>query len=208
MKPIKNEMTAKKAARQSDIILASLELLQENGLEGITLRKLAARLDMQAPTLYWYFKDKRALTDFMADKILQDKFDDLIIVEDREEWQEWLKATMLKLRQAMLHYRDGGRVVTGAHLGPGRTLAKIIAYSLESLQKCGLTADDSQNITMTALHFTFGRVIEEQESPSKSEMKEFQDETVFVEYPYLNQLIHNGLSTEEEFRNSLKLIIK
>src|ERR1700761_7778082 len=46
---------------QQRIIDAALTLLQQDGLNNLSLRKLAAQLDMQAPALYWHFKNKDVL---------------------------------------------------------------------------------------------------------------------------------------------------
>lgn len=44
----------------------ALKLLNEVGLDGLTLRAIAKELDVKAPALYWHFKDKQALLDEMA----------------------------------------------------------------------------------------------------------------------------------------------
>jgi len=208
MESKRKDKTVKSNARQDEIVAAALRLLEETGLEGITLRKLAEHLHMQAPSLYWYFKDKRTLIDFMAEKILQKEFSDFGKISDDEDWKVWLTTTMLRLRRAMLSYRDGASVVAGAHLGPAKTLAQIIAYSCESLYKSGLSIEDAQTVVMTALHFTFGRVIEEQESPTEREAKKFLHESIFEKYPYLNQRSSEGMNIDKEFRRSLELIIR
>jgi AcrR family transcriptional regulator len=42
------------------IILAhAFAILNDMGLEGLTLRRLAARLGVQAPAIYWHFKNKQ-----------------------------------------------------------------------------------------------------------------------------------------------------
>jgi TetR/AcrR family transcriptional regulator, tetracycline repressor protein len=45
---------------------AALKLLNEVGLERLTLRHLGRELKVQAPTIYWHFKSKEALIDEMA----------------------------------------------------------------------------------------------------------------------------------------------
>ncbi len=52
------------------IVRAGLALLNEIGLEQLTLRRLAVELSIQAPTLYWHFKSKEELIDAMATLIL------------------------------------------------------------------------------------------------------------------------------------------
>ena len=55
---------------REQIVAVALELLDEAGLDGLTLRQLAARLGIRAPTLYWHVRDKRELLDLLAAVIL------------------------------------------------------------------------------------------------------------------------------------------
>ncbi len=48
------------------LITAALELLVENGVEGISLRKVAQKTAVSATALYTHFKDKRELLAVMA----------------------------------------------------------------------------------------------------------------------------------------------
>ena len=49
------------------VIRTALELLNDVGMEGLTTRRLAERLGVQQPALYWHFKNKRALLDALAE---------------------------------------------------------------------------------------------------------------------------------------------
>src|ERR1700755_2811951 len=53
------------------IVAVALELLDEAGLDGLTLRRLAERLGIRAPTLYWHVRNKRELLDLLAGAILE-----------------------------------------------------------------------------------------------------------------------------------------
>jgi AcrR family transcriptional regulator len=48
------------------IAQAGLRLLDATGIEGITMRALAAELGVQAPTLYWHVKSKQDIFRAMA----------------------------------------------------------------------------------------------------------------------------------------------
>ena len=48
---------------RESVIDAALELLNETGIDGLTTRKLAQKLGIEQPTLYWHVKNKRALLD-------------------------------------------------------------------------------------------------------------------------------------------------
>jgi AcrR family transcriptional regulator len=60
------------------IVAEAVALLDANGLDGVTLRKLAQRLGVQAPTLYWHIPNKAALVTAIAEAILEQQFPDLV----------------------------------------------------------------------------------------------------------------------------------
>src|SRR3954453_5093739 len=57
---------------RNDVVRAAIEVLDDEGLAGLTLRGVAARLGVSAPTLYWHVRDKRHLLDLVADQVLAD----------------------------------------------------------------------------------------------------------------------------------------
>ena len=98
------------------IIEEAVALLDERGLDGVTMRNLAVRLDVQAPTLYWHVRNKAALIDELADAILIAQLADLRPPSEEETWRGWLVDVALRLRQALLVHPDGARVVAAAHM--------------------------------------------------------------------------------------------
>ena len=48
------------------IVAEAVALLDAEGLDGVTTRKLAARLGVQSPTLYWHLPNKAALVTALA----------------------------------------------------------------------------------------------------------------------------------------------
>ncbi|MDO7499044.1 TetR family transcriptional regulator, partial [Escherichia coli] len=40
------------------VLRTALDMLNEEGIDSITTRKLAQRLGIKSPTLYWHFKNK------------------------------------------------------------------------------------------------------------------------------------------------------
>ena len=52
------------------IIAAAFSLLEKSPtLEQLSMRKVAKQLGVQAPAIYWYFKNKQALLQSMAEAI-------------------------------------------------------------------------------------------------------------------------------------------
>ncbi len=98
------------------IVRSALTLLNEIGLEQLTLRRLAAELNIQAPTLYWHFKSKEDLIDAMATLILAEGASKLIPAKKSADWTIWVSTFGRGLRNLLLKYRDGARVAAGSRL--------------------------------------------------------------------------------------------
>ena len=146
---------------RKSIVQQAFEVLNESGLDGLTLRKLAAQLNVQAPAIYWHFKSKQDLLDEMATEVLRE----FSRVEPEfaaiESWQEWATATYTRLRATLLHYRDGAKMFSGTYLTDPDLFAPMEA-SLQRLTAAGFTLRQAV-VGLGALYsFTVGFVIEEQ----------------------------------------------
>ncbi|RUS46987.1 TetR/AcrR family transcriptional regulator [Cohnella sp. AR92] len=80
------------------ILEASWELLGEEGIEKFSLRRLADRLGIQAPSLYWYFKSKQNLYQRLAGQVSK-----IILEEFRSDgdWKEQLTGLAVTIRKVL-----------------------------------------------------------------------------------------------------------
>jgi TetR/AcrR family tetracycline transcriptional repressor len=198
--------------KQEEIITTALQLLDADGLTNLSLRKLAMKLDMQAPGLYWHFKNKGILIEYLAEQILQEAFSRLEVRQADEPWQDWLRMVMNDLRRAMLNHTDGARVVAGARLYPAVTLGKLFELSVSSLRSAGFEILAARRIMMTIITYTFGFVIEEQSAPNSDELEKAQLSGVLKDYPITMEAMdaaqRANLSSEDEFNAGLQLILQ
>ena len=58
-----------KGLNRADIVQAALDLLDEKGIDAVTVRAVATRLGVKAPALYWHVENKQALLDEMGTEI-------------------------------------------------------------------------------------------------------------------------------------------
>ncbi|MEV7727384.1 TetR/AcrR family transcriptional regulator C-terminal domain-containing protein [Streptomyces sp. NPDC087917] len=153
-----NRKTPKLDKRQA--VDTSLRLLNEVGLDGLTLRAIARELNVQAPALYWHFKNKRELLDEMATEMSRRMFAQGRLPEDAG-WQERLLAANRGLRAALLRYRDGAKVFSGSRF-TGTEHAVHMEETLRALVDAGFSPGQAVRATTTAYFFTLGFVTEEQ----------------------------------------------
>jgi TetR/AcrR family tetracycline transcriptional repressor len=145
------------------VIKAAIEILDAEGLENVTLRRIAAKLNVQAPALYWHFKSKQDLTDDVAQTILSiAKLDNFTAPTDINNWPTWLADLMHCLRNALIAHKDGGRVVAGATYGRAYTLEKIMVGVTRVLEKAGFDKLNAGLAASTTIDYVWGFVIEEQ----------------------------------------------
>ncbi|MEU6063174.1 MULTISPECIES: TetR/AcrR family transcriptional regulator C-terminal domain-containing protein [Streptomyces] len=138
----------------------ALRLLNEVGLEGLTLRAIAKELDVKAPALYWHFKDKQALLDEMATEMYRRMVEDAPPIEG-STWQERLRTSGHGLRTALLGYRDGAKVFSGSRF-TGTLHAVEMEATLRLFTEAGFTLAQAVRATATTYMYTLGFVTEEQ----------------------------------------------
>jgi len=193
----------------ADVIGAALSLLDEKGLDGVTLRDVAAQLRVQAPALYWHFAGKDDIVDGMAHALLAEFVSGLEPPTDATEWRSWLRQSAHGLRTAMLSHRDGARVVAGAGLGRARSLAELLDKMLVALDAAGFDPVTASAGTRAVIGYTFGAVIEEQ-SPQPTDVPEPEVKEFLSEFPGIARAIDAQLrlSPAAQFDLGLELILR
>jgi TetR/AcrR family tetracycline transcriptional repressor len=141
------------------VVRAALRLLDEVGLEGLTVRRLAGALGVKAPALYWHFKNKQELLDEMATTMLRD------LLEEPESfgrtWAEWVAGSAGALRRMLLGHRDGAKVFSGTYITDDALLGTQ-ELPLRKLTGAGFSLRDAVRGYATVYSYTIGFVIEEQ----------------------------------------------
>jgi TetR/AcrR family transcriptional regulator, tetracycline repressor protein len=143
------------------VVRAGLKLLDEGGLEAVTLRGIAAELGVKAPTLYWRFKNKQDLVDEMATQVLVDWAQAFSGIEKSGDWRDWLMAYGKHLHATLLRYRDGARMVSGSHLTDARLYIPM-ERALTRFQAHGIEPADAMVCMTTVYSYVIGFTIEQQ----------------------------------------------
>ncbi|MEU8782980.1 TetR/AcrR family transcriptional regulator C-terminal domain-containing protein [Streptomyces sp. NPDC048637] len=148
---------------RKQVVDTALRLLNEVGLDGLTLRRIAKELNVQAPALYWHFKNKQELLDEMATEMFR-----RMAVSLRGEgagpgpsWQETLLGACRVLRRELLGYRDGGKVFSGTRM-TDESYAGPLDGMVRGFTDAGFTVREAAQAWWTAYNYTVGLVIEEQ----------------------------------------------
>jgi TetR/AcrR family tetracycline transcriptional repressor len=142
------------------IVEAAFSLLDDEGLGGLSLRKLAARLDVQAPAIYWYIPTKAALLGLMSVQLTGEARAAAAAAPD---WQSWLITFGHALHDAFLAHRDSARLY--AEVVPaGHDAAQTGDMLAEPLIKLGLARDQAIACQASVISLTLGWALFEQAS--------------------------------------------
>ncbi|MEQ4908764.1 MULTISPECIES: tetracycline resistance transcriptional repressor TetR(H) [Proteus] len=166
---------------KEQVIDNALVLLHEVGIEGLTTRKLAQKIGVEQPTLYWHVKNKRALLDALAETILQ-KHHHHVLPLPNETWQDFLRNNAKSFRQALLMYRDGGKIHAGTR--PSESQFETSEQQLQFLCDAGFSLSQAVYALSAIAHFTLGSVLETQEHQESQKERE-KTEPNIVHYPPL-----------------------
>ncbi|MBC1291232.1 TetR family transcriptional regulator [Listeria booriae] len=100
-------MSKKRNLTQEKIILASLEVLEKHGIQNLSMRKVADAMNVQAPALYWHFKNKQDLLQGLSSYISAQ-----IALPDAElSWQDKARWLAMQSHQAMRAVPDGAEIM-------------------------------------------------------------------------------------------------
>ncbi|MBK1715055.1 tetracycline resistance transcriptional repressor TetR [Rubrivivax gelatinosus] len=198
-------MTDRPRLHRDDVLRAALGLLNEVGIDALTTRRLAERLGVQSPTLYWHFESRAALLDAMSAAVMLESRARLS-PDPQEPWQDWLMADGLTFRRALLAYRDGARLHAGTR--PGKTQHEPIEARLRMLQAAGFTAGDATTLLISMGRFVVGWVLEEQsfQQPEALAAAEMPDAT---RYPLLAAGFAETVGGDPDalFERALRLLV-
>jgi len=99
------------ALDRETVLREAFALLDEKGLNGLSLRALAARLKVQAPAFYWHFSSKDELLGHMSATIYREARTALPPCDD---WPSWLLVYGRSVRQRLASQRDAARICSSA----------------------------------------------------------------------------------------------
>ena len=92
------------------IVQAAVRLLDEEGLDALSMRRIAEELDTGAASLYWHVGSKDGLLDLIFDHVIGEVE---VPKPEPQRWQEQLKGVARATRAVILRHRDIVRISIG-----------------------------------------------------------------------------------------------
>nr|WP_198429041.1 TetR/AcrR family transcriptional regulator C-terminal domain-containing protein [Nocardia bovistercoris] len=142
---------------RADVVDGAIAILDGYGLADLTMRRLAASLQVQPGALYWHFPNKQALLGAVADRILT-PMDDPVTTAD---WPDQLTELAHRLRDCLLAYRDGAELVSATYASR-LTTSKGRERMVSAVLRAGMPRQEAESTAYTLLYYVLGHTVDEQ----------------------------------------------
>ena len=140
------------------LVAEALGLVQEEGLDALSMRRLADRLDVKAASLYWHVRDRLELLELLAESILG-----RVAVSRAGAWRPAVLATAGALRAVVASQRDANRILLEV---PDSLTGSATHVTLtRQLEAAGLPAAEASEVALMAMVHVIASAAPIQEPP-------------------------------------------
>ena len=134
--------SSRPALDRDRIVRAAVDLLDEQGLDGLTMRRLGAKLDSGATTIYWHVPNREAVLDLAVDHILGEVEPAKVVVEGSgRDWLAELRRVHVDMFAMVWRHRWFATLIgTRPEIGPNGT--RLNAGTIDVLSRAGFAGAD------------------------------------------------------------------
>ena len=129
------------------VVEGALSLADAEGLEAVTIRRLAKELGVTPMALYWHFRSKDELLDGMAARIFEE-ID--LSVDASATWQEQMRA-LLGLMVSVLRAHPSTAILLSTRTASSEGSLRATEVALDILRRGGFSPTEATQIARHAL---------------------------------------------------------
>ena len=152
----RRDRPAKPALSRDAIVSAGLELLRREGIDGLTMRRVAQALDTGPASLYVYVANRRELIELLLDAAIA-SID--VPALDPPRWREQIKALGRRMVEVMAFEYPGLAELTMAEIPTGENSVRLMEAMLGMMRAGGMEdqaaayAGDLMGMYVTAIAY-------------------------------------------------------
>ncbi|MCX4982228.1 TetR/AcrR family transcriptional regulator [Streptomyces sp. NBC_00572] len=135
------------------IVAAAIRMLDEEGLAKLSMRKLAAELNVTAMSLYWYVDTKDDIIEFAMDSAYSEF--DLAEIDAAAGWQDRIRVLATGYRRMLVRH-PWMSPSAGQYLNIGPHAIAVGAKIQETIAGTGLPIDRQPSATSAVFQFVYG----------------------------------------------------
>lgn len=148
------QVSVRPTVSPEDVLDSALRIADTEGLDALTIRRLAAVLDVAPMSLYRYFDSKESLLDQIADRAV-DRFEVPYVTSG--DWKEQVAAIMSAFRRLLLEHPSLVRLLTTRRV-VSVGITRSIEATLSHLQGAGFSGPEAVRAYAGLIAYVLGFV--------------------------------------------------
>lgn len=195
------------------VVAEAVRLADREGVDGLSMRRLAGVLDAGAMSLYHYVANKEELLDAMVDTV----FDEIELPSDGVDWQSAMRRRAVSVRSVLARHRWAIGLLE-SRTSPGPANLRYHEAVIACLRKAGFSVAMATHANWLLDSYVYGFALQEAGLPfdTTDELAHMAEDVYLPqlppdEFPYLNEsaaaLAAVGQGPDEEFTFGLELVL-
>jgi AcrR family transcriptional regulator len=187
------------------IMRAAVDLVDRNGLDALTMRRLGTELGVEAMSLYKHVANKEAILDGIVELVLGE----IEIPTEGANWREAMRRRAVSARDVFSRHSWAiGLLEARNAMGP--TALRFLNAVLGNLRSAGFSIEDAAHAFWLLDSFVYGHVVHETSFPfSTSEettepTRSIVEQITTDEYPHVVEIGEHALTHEYSFDNEFE----
>ena len=178
------------------VLRAAVEFADRNGIEALSMRKLARELGVEAMTLYHYVRSKNDLLEGMADLVAGE----IELPADDVDWKEATRRRAMSAHRVLAKHHWASPVWMRVMIGPARM--RYMDAALGTYRRAGLSPAETELAFHTIENHIVGYTLQESNFPLETDdlaiaAREFLEKLPADEFPHLAEHVEQHLTHED-----------
>jgi AcrR family transcriptional regulator len=195
------------------VVVEAVRLADREGVDGLSMRRLAGALGAGAMSLYHYVASKDELLDAMIDIV----FEEIELPPEDTDWQSAMRRVAVSTRQVLARHPWAIGLME-SRTSPGPANLRHREAVTACLRRAGFSAVTATHANWLLNSYVYGHALQEASLPFETadELAEMTEDVYLPqlppdEFPYLNEsaaaLVAAGYDPAEEFAFGLDLVL-
>jgi AcrR family transcriptional regulator len=213
-KPTDSKSEPRPRLNRQFILRTALELADRDGIDALTMRKLAQELNFEAMSIYHHVANKNDLRDGMIDLV----FAEIDLPSRADHWKDSLRARSISAHNALIRHPWAiGLMESGTT--PGQANLRHHNAVLGCLRENGFSLPATAHAYSLLDSYIYGFALQEINLPFKNSEDAVDVAAIMMaqmvpdEYPYLTEIavkhvLQPGYAYAQEFEIGLRLVLE
>lgn len=212
----RKKSASEKRLTLDQIIKRAVQIADKDGIESLSMRKLASQLNVEAMSLYHHVRSRETLLDHMVDSVFSELSSQGYSKE--QSWQKLMFNGSVRMRKVLLSHPWAVGLLDSRQ-NPGPATLQYQNDRLGKLRSAGFTIEMAAHAVALQDSYIYGFVLQELALPFengvdiKDQLHDLQGSMPDGQYPFLEEMIREQVlkknySFSNEFEFGLKLLIE